>query len=154
MTEEMQRIKDEGKELRARHEAYYKAVQDAAMRRAKFSIISLFLMLIGLVIMGLAMGGCAAHTSPYTVEYAVDPPRMAFSTVGNGTKVVRIYNPFPHEVAVDVWCPGNIFEGHSGATFRVPGNDNVGFLVQESNRDLVQYDTCQIRGWHFTVLDD
>lgn len=119
-------------------------------RLGAISIASLLFMLMCVLLTLLT--GCAAHGRPYAVEYAVQPPLRPFSREGNGTKVVRIYNPFPDAVDVDVWCPGNI-DGHSAISLTVAGSDSTSFLVQENNRDLTLPDTCVIRGWHFVGLE-
>jgi hypothetical protein len=103
-------------------------------------------------VLALLLVGCTTPSLPYLTEYAVSPPRMPYSRPSSGTKVVRAYNPFPRPVSVDVWCPGNVFDGHSGVTIGVAGNDSTGFLVEEGSADLVRSESCVIRGWHFDGL--
>lgn len=99
-----------------------------------------------------ALYGCAVPLIPYTSEFTVQTvtnshnpySQMPFSRPHRETHSVTLRNPTAQTVRAEVFCPGDIFEGHSYKKFTVRPGGEVHFLADVSSAAV---ESCRVTEW-------
>ncbi len=91
------------------------------------------------------------YVTTFPVSLAHDPhdpySQMYFSRPRSVTISADLHNPFPHDAIATVYCPGDIFEGHSIRNVFVRAYGERFFLVQMSS--IHMHDGCTVDFFHF-----
>lgn len=88
---------------------------------------------------------CCAPTTPYITERNLDHWSRSWPR-GNVDKVLGVHNPSPVEVAMEVFCQGDIFEGKSTHVFNVLPRKTVYAIVRVLAAYMVG-DACDLVSW-------
>lgn len=140
--------------------ATLEGVEEAYYRARDFCQVNFGKVVFGAIVLGVLFGlTCCApaqrpFVSTYPVSLANDPrdpyAQMYFSRPRPVTIAVWLHNPLPHDVVAEVYCLGNILDGHSTRKFNVKAYGERHFLVEVMSPDM--HDACEVPFFHFTNL--
>lgn len=101
-----------------------------------------------------AAGALRPFVSTYPVSLAEDPrdpyQKMYFSRPRPVTLAATLHNPTGHDAVATVFCPGDIFEGHSTRNVFVKAGGERRFLVEVMSPRM--HDGCTVDFFHFVGL--
>lgn len=96
-------------------------------------------MKVAAIILLATMAACATPTQPYVSELPAGFYDHAFdySRDGSVAEEVVVHNPLHTAVEVEVFCPGDVYRGHSYATICVDAGAERRLIVDVNKRDFL-----------------